>query len=256
MDLDPDAYIRFLSQDMDLEGRSSDLQWSVFAKWFTEEEWENISKTMEDGIILPLENKSRQKSPEAIQSMPNFSNDLSSPEEPSSTSDSPFHSDVFKFPSAVLPPTDSNSTPSLFTFNKDKSSIQIEPNAATEQPISSTSEIVVPLNSHGNKKSDHELREEFYRKEFRRQTNGRDPPRFFPTRSAFDESFIWRPHVNKQFNIDIPVYQKINGKFDDPNALTKRKRSRPSDLTQDAENLLKLPKREKGIFSFFFNFII
>src|SRR5690606_18340568 len=47
--------------------------------------------------------------------------------------------------------------------------------------------VISAINIKGNKKSDHELREEFYRKQFRAQTGGRNPPAFFPSRSAYDE---------------------------------------------------------------------
>jgi hypothetical protein len=63
-------------------------------------------------------------------------------------------------------------------------------------------------------KSDHELREEFYRKEFRRQTGGKTPPKFFPNRSAVSESFIWRPKVNALYGINIPIYRRLNGTLD------------------------------------------
>lgn len=69
-------------------------------------------------------------------------------------------------------------------------------------------------NSKGRRKTDHELREQFYRLEFRCQTGGKVPPAFTPSRSAYDESFLWRPYVNEQFSIDIPLYRKTNGKLD------------------------------------------
>ena len=70
------------------------------------------------------------------------------------------------------------------------------------------------INSKGKRKTDHELREEFYRREFRIQTGGKDPPRFAPSRSAYDESFKWRPQVNSEFGINIPIYRRLNGKLD------------------------------------------
>ena len=63
-------------------------------------------------------------------------------------------------------------------------------------------------------KTDHELREEYYRLEFRTQTGGKRPPAFTPNRSAFCESFIWRVQVNATFGINIPLYRKLNGRLD------------------------------------------
>jgi len=80
------------------------------------------------------------------------------------------------------------------------------------------------INTKGKRKSDHELREEFYRNEFRTQTGGKAPPAFGPTRSAYDESFVWRPQVNALYGINIPVYRKINGKLDGETTATKSKK--------------------------------
>ena len=83
-------------------------------------------------------------------------------------------------------------------------------------PMKSISKKPSILNSKGKRKTDHELREEFYRREFRLQTGGKDPPRFTPSRSAFDESFKWRPTVNEEYGINIPIYRRLNGKLDSP----------------------------------------
>jgi hypothetical protein len=81
---------------------------------------------------------------------------------------------------------------------------------------------ISPVNAKGNKKSDHELREEFYRSEFRKQTGGKTPPPFSPSRSGYDESFVWRPHVNQLYGIKIPLYKRLNGKLDYPSEKKKR----------------------------------
>jgi hypothetical protein len=74
--------------------------------------------------------------------------------------------------------------------------------------------VLSQINSKGKRKSDHELREEFYRTEFRRLTGGLKPPAFTPSRSAHSESFVWRPRVNEQYGINIPLYRRINGQLD------------------------------------------
>ena len=81
------------------------------------------------------------------------------------------------------------------------------------------------INSRGNKKSDHELREEFYRKQFRKLTGGKATPAFYPSRSVHDESFVWRPQVNKKYGIKIPIYRQLNGRLDSENDGRFRKRT-------------------------------
>jgi hypothetical protein len=96
----------------------------------------------------------------------------------------------------------------------------------TEDPLESGAprERFSMLNSKGRKKTDHELREEFYRVEFRLQTGGLPPPPFVPSRSAFNESFVWRPQMNKQFGINIPLYRRLTGELDTEFSSGKKRR--------------------------------
>ncbi len=91
-------------------------------------------------------------------------------------------------------------------------------------PISIASGPTLVLGGRG--KSDHELRENHYRDWFRVLAMGQTPPKFFPSRSAYDQSFVWRPFVNRLYGIDIPLFVNKNGITDNPAMHSNRRRKK------------------------------
>merc|ERR1712137_606626 len=82
---------------------------------------------------------------------------------------------------------------------------------------------------------------------------GKDPPRFTPSRSALDESFTWRPAVNKEYGINIPIYRRLNGKLDSPeNCSRNGRRVRAKNHSQNRPTVQFIGESWKGDIAYYF----
>lgn len=222
---DFDEFVRYLSAGDPSQTDTTDEFWKVFDDWSTSDSSEDESDKISTSIITHTEPPSYDNSP-----LPLFSHTSPNPiyqpqHESHSVNVKQFTSNVKQHPEAeyTIKNTQENYPVKASDIRKVKSEQSSDNKASSSvKDRSVTSEdddvaIISAINIKGNKKSDHELREEFYRKQFRKLTGGKYPPAFFPSRSAHDESFVWRPQVNKEYGIEIPLYRRLDGRLDSEN---------------------------------------